>query len=248
MMQQFALACYCSLLLFSSAVVAAEEQLTLYTEHFPPYNFEENGAIHGINAEILQQACRLAKIKCVMQLYPWLRAMELAQKNPASGIFTISKTSSRVPLFKWVGPIASAKAYLYRLASRPEITVNTLQQAKQYSIAVAHGDVYEEFLLSAGFEYGKNLIEFRSKSEPIPLFIQGKVDLMIGSDIVMPSWLASQQLPAETAVPVIELTNAGHNFLALNHAVPAEIATRLQQAIDELKQNGQYQQIVQSYQ
>ncbi|OBP16310.1 hypothetical protein A5320_02565 [Rheinheimera sp. SA_1] len=251
-MQQLAWALFGSLLFLSSAQATADDQLTLYTEHFPPYNFEDNGTIgdqiRGINADILTQACVIAKIKCDMQMYPWLRAMELAQKNPASGIFTISRTKSRVPLFQWVGPIASSKAYLYRLVSRPEIAASTLEQAKQYSIAVAHGDVYEEFLLSKGFEYGKNLIEFRSKSEPIPLFVQGKVDLVIGSDIVIPSWLASHQLPADTAVPVIELTTSGNNFLALNHAVPAELAIRLQQAIDQLKQNGKYQQIVDSYQ
>lgn len=247
-MQQLAFTLFCSLLFLSSAQTIAEDQLTLYTEHFPPYNFEENGAIRGINADILSQACIMAKIICDMQLYPWLRAMELAQKNPASGIFTISRTNSRIHLFQWVGPIASSKAYLYRLASRTEVSANTLEQAKQFSIAVAHGDVYEDFLLGQGFEYGKNLIEFRSKSEPIPLFLQGKVDLVIGSDIVIPSWLASHQLPADTAVPVIELTTSGNNFVALNHAVPAEVAQRLQQAIDELKQNGRYQQIVESYQ
>jgi len=234
--------------LFSSLFASADDQLTLYTEHFPPYNFENNGVVRGINADILTQACQLAKIKCQMQSYPWLRAMELAQKNPASGIFTISRTKSRVPLFQWVGPIASSKAYLYRLATRPDVTATSLEQAKKYSIAVAHGDVYEEFLLSQGFEYGKNLIEFRSKSEPIPLFIQGKIDLVIGSDIVLPSWLASHQQPADTAVPVIELNTTGSNFVALNHAVPADIANRLQQAIDQLKQNGKYQQIVESYQ
>lgn len=247
-MQQLALAIFSSVLMFSSLKVTADDQLTLYTEHFPPYNYEENGVIRGINADILTQACLLAKISCVMQSYPWLRAMELAQKNPASGIFTISRTKSRVPLFQWIGPLASSKAYLYRLASRPEVVADSLEQAKQFSIAVAHGDVYEEFLLSQGFEYGKNLIEFRSKSEPIPLFVQGKVDLVIGSDIVIPSWLASHQLPADTAVPVIELTTSGSNFVALNHAVPAAVAKRLQQAIDALKQNGRYQQIVESYQ
>jgi polar amino acid transport system substrate-binding protein len=247
-MQQLASALFCSLFFFSSGYATADDQLTLYTEHFPPYNFEQNGVIRGINADILSQACLVAKIKCQMQSYPWLRAMELAQKNPASGIFTISRTKSRVELFQWVGPIASSKAYLYRLASRPEVAAKTLDQAKQFSVAVAHGDVYEEFLLSQGFEYGKNLIEFRSKSEPIPLFVQGKVDLVIGSDIVIPSWLASHQLPAEIAVPVIELSTSGNNFVALNHTVPTELANRLQQAIDQLKQNGQYQQIVDSYQ
>ena len=121
----------CCGLLFSSHFATADEELTLYTEHFPPYNFEVNGVVRGINADILTQACLLAKIRCAMQSYAWLRAMELAQKNPASGIFTISKIKSRVPMFQWVGPIASSKAYLYRLASRPEVTASNLEQTKK---------------------------------------------------------------------------------------------------------------------
>ncbi len=247
-MQQFIFAMFSMLFCLGCLSANAADKLTLYTEHFPPYNFEENGKIRGINADILTQACLLANITCDMQTYPWLRAFELAQKNPASGIFTISKTKSRTQLFQWIGPLASSKAYLYRLVSRPDVSATTLEQAKQFSIAVAHGDVYEDYFLEQGFEYGKNLIEFSSKSDPIPLFLQGKVDLVIGSDIVMPSWLASHKAAADAAIPVVDISSFGSNFVALNLAVSADVADRLQQAIDQLKQNGQFQQIVASYQ
>ncbi|KXI29827.1 substrate-binding periplasmic protein [Paraglaciecola hydrolytica] len=247
-MQPFIFAVFSCLFFFNSLLAAADDQLTLYTEHFPPYNFEENGKIRGINADILNEACAMANVSCEMQIYPWLRAFELAEKTPTSGIFTISKTEAREHLFQWVGPLASSKAFLYRLASRSDITIDNLEQAKQYSIAVAHGDVYEEFLLAQGFEYGKNLIQFRSKAESIPMFLQGKIDLVIGSDIVMPSWLANNQVPTDTAAPAFQINTAGNNFLALNHAVPTELAKRLQHAIDQLKHSGQYQKIVESYQ
>ena len=79
-MQQLAFAFLGCSLLLNSLLATADDELILYTEHFPPYNFENKGVVRGINADILNQACLLAKIKCMMQSYPWLRAMELAQK------------------------------------------------------------------------------------------------------------------------------------------------------------------------
>ena len=246
-MQRFRIKFISSLLLACSVQATAAETLTFYTEHFPPYNFEHNGKIRGINADILQRACELAKLQCVMQSYPWLRAFELAQKDPQGGLFTIVKTPAREKLFHWIGPTASSKSYLYRLKRRTDIQLTRLEDAKKYAIAVAHGDIYEEYLLSKGFEHGKNLLQFRSKSAPVPLFLQGKVDLIIGSDIVIPAWLAAQQVSADVAVPALDISPSTNNYVALNLAIPEKTRTELQQAIDLLKESGEFNQIVQSY-
>lgn len=237
--------CSCSL-----PVHAAEEnqtRLTLFTEHFPPYSFMLNGEIRGINADILREACVLAKIQCDMVSLPWLRAFEQAQQNHHSGLFPTVRTPKRRLLFQWIGPLASSKAFLYRLKSRPEVNPTSLEDAKRFGIAVARGDVYEEYFMAQGFSRGKNLLDFATKSEPIPLFLKGKVDLVVGSDLVMPDWLASQNQPADIAEPILDISLIGNNFLALNPKVPASTAAQLQQAIDQLKSSGRFKTIIARY-
>jgi len=235
---------FCTVLFFFAGPLYAAAALQLLTEHFPPYNYQDGDRITGINAEIIHRLCEISNTECSMQLYPWLRAYEYTLQNPKGGLFTTSRTPDRQTKFQWVRPLASSRAFLYRLKSRPQVNPKDLQQARQFGIAVARGDVYEEFLLQHGFVRGKNLLDFPSKSAPIALFLQGKVDLIIGSELVMPAWLAAHQASVELVEPVLELETKGENYLALNLAVPPAQVQALQQALDEMKRSGEYQRIV----
>ncbi len=219
-------------------------RLTLYTEHFPPYSYQQGSEITGINAEIVKRLCQDVGIECPMQLFPWLRAYENARQDPHSGVFSTVRTPTRAADFQWVGPLASSRSFLYRLKSRPEVAPQNLEQVKNYGIAVARGDVYEEYLLANGFVRGQNLLDFPSKTAPIALFLQGKVDLIIGSELVMPSWLAANQASIDLVEPVLALEVKGQNYLALKPAVPLSVVQRLQQALDAMKASGEYQRIV----
>lgn len=52
------------LILMSVAVSANSPSLQLYYEQFPPYNFKQDGAMLGINAEIVQVICMKAELQC----------------------------------------------------------------------------------------------------------------------------------------------------------------------------------------
>lgn len=221
--------------------------LHFYSEHFPPYNFEQDGAAKGINAEIVMRLCELAKIHCDIRFYPWLRAVEYAQKDPHGGLFSIVKTQKRQPLFQWVGPLASSHSFFYKLKKRPDIQIHTLADAKQFGVAVANGDIYQELLLEQGFERGKNLLDFPTKSAPMEMFLKGKVDLVIGSEIVMPAWLAPHKATMADVEQVLELNDLGNNYLALNLQVSPQVQQRLQQALEQLKSSGEFAQIVDRY-
>jgi len=115
----------------------------MYTEHFPPYSYEKDLQITGLNTELVRRSCQIAKIQCEFRLLPWLRAYEAAQNDPKSGLYSTSRNPLREDAFQWVGPLAHASANMYWLTSRPDAPPRTLEQAKQYIVAVARGDVYE---------------------------------------------------------------------------------------------------------
>lgn len=231
-------------LCWGQSVIAADDELALYTEHFPPYSYEVDGQARGINVALVQRACEIAEVQCRIQFFPWLRSMEQALRDPQGGIFSIVRTQKRAPRFHWIGPLASSRSYLYRLKRRPEVNPQTLEQAKKFGIAVAHGDIYQELLLEQGFIPGVNLLDFPSKSAPIELFLKGRVDLVIGSDIVMPAWLAPHKANMDQVEVVLELSNLGNNFLALNPKVAPDVRNRLQQALDQMRASGEWQQLI----
>ncbi|MDP4529331.1 transporter substrate-binding domain-containing protein [Alkalimonas delamerensis] len=224
------------------------QELMLYTEHFPPFSYEESGQITGSNTEILRQLCQRAEVDCQFELYPWRRAFDSALSNHNGGLFSTSRSRDREALFQWVGPLAYNRPYLYRLKSRPEIQVKQLNDAKKYMIAVARGDVFEEYFLTLGFEHGQHLLDFESKSAATPLFLQGRVDLMVSSELVMPVWLAQYQQSMEVVEAVIALDDIAGNYLALHPKVPVELVQRLQNELDKMRLSGEFDAIVQRFQ
>lgn len=226
---------------------SATEQLTLYTEHFPPYNYNDAQGVTGLNTELLRLSCQRAKITCRFELYPWLRAFEKATKDPQGGLFSTSRNAEREHLFKWAGPLAHSKASMYRLKSRPDVSPGTLEHAKQHIVGVARGDVYEQYLLNKGFAYGENLLGFTTKADAVGLFLQGKVDLLIASELILPSWLAEYGMTTNIVEPVLDLSEVGANYLALNPAVPDLLVHRLQLALNELDGSAQHQQLMQQF-
>lgn len=42
----------------------------MYTEHFPPYSYEKDQQITGLNTELVRRSCQIAKIQCEFRLLP----------------------------------------------------------------------------------------------------------------------------------------------------------------------------------
>ncbi|MGI5310002.1 substrate-binding periplasmic protein [Rheinheimera sp. WS51] len=238
------------LLLSGTSILPVSAQiLTIATEHFPPYNYlDDNSKVVGINAELVQRSCEIAAIDCSIQSYPWLRAMSLTLENDYGALFSTLRSADRERQFQWVGPLVKSRAILYRLKSRPEIQVTRLEDAKNYVVGVARGDVYEAYLQQNGFSYGKNLFGFATKAEAANLFVQGKIDLLIGSWQILPMWLAPYNATVDDVEEAFQLRELGDNYLALNLKVPKQMVDQLQQALQKLHESGEYQQILEKYQ
>ncbi|WP_333607281.1 substrate-binding periplasmic protein [Arsukibacterium sp.] len=234
-------------LVFSHSLPAKTPPLTFYTEHLPPYSYLEQGELKGINVELVQQLCQQLALECQFQLLPWARAFELAQRDVNSGVFSTARSPQREALFQWVGPLASDWGYLFRLRSRPEVAPVDLEQAKAFSIAVVRGDVYEQYFLRQGFKYRENLLDYSTRAESIPLFLQGRVDLIPASPLAISRWLAEYDAPPDVAEIVFKLRGVGDNYLALHPQMRTELVAQLQQALQQFVQSADYQQLLQRY-
>lgn len=239
---------YLSLLMILFGCGAKAESLQLYTEEFFPYNYTENQQHRGINTDFLKLACEKAALNCTFTTLPWLRAYELAKQTPNSGLYSMVRTQSREANFLWVGPLASSVTYLYRLKHRTEVTAANLEQAKNFGIAVAHGDFFEEYFLQHGFQLDQNLLRVKRKTDAVPLFLSGKIDLLIGSEQVIPSWLAPFGKGRADVEPVLDISYIGKNYLALHPATNAALVQRLELAIQQLTADGHIQRLLVEYQ
>lgn len=241
---------FCIILVASPVALPAYPQadkLTIYTEHFPPYNYHQNGEIDGVNIRLVKHLCREARVVCTFEIYPWLRAFDNALKDPLGGLVSTSRTQKRENQFQWVGPLFFADSYLYRLSSRTDVKATDLDQVKQYIVGIPRGDVYEEYFLEHGFSYDKNLIAFSNKTHGFDMLIKGKIDLIMGSEVVIPYWLSRLGKDRLIVEAVLPLQGVGGNHLALNSAVPKQLVSRLQEQLNRMRHSGKLDKLKSEY-
>ena len=94
--------CLC---LQAGASMAAE--LRFVTEDFPPFTYalrEPSSTDAGIHAagplvEIVQAVCERLQYRCRIDIHPWRRALDLAERGEADGIFTVVRSPRRETFF-----------------------------------------------------------------------------------------------------------------------------------------------------
>lgn len=228
---------------------AKEPQLIIYTEHFPPYSFQAEDQITGINIELVKEACHIAKIGCSFEILPWSRAMKSAQYHKNSGIASTSRSFAREKLFQWVGPLVSGKNYFFKLKSRNDINATSLQDLTKYTVAANRNDIYEKILIDRGFVKGRTLLDTSSQESRVKLFFDGKLDLLIASSITLPTYLHERGYDSSIIEPVLplKLPELQGNYLALNLAVNKKLTTQLNKAVEYLIESGRVKKIVDSF-
>lgn len=216
---------------------APPQNLTIYTEEHPPYNFLHDGKVVGINADILRAICKATNLQCKFVMLPWNRAYKNTLEDPRSGLISTSRTPQREALFLWVGPLVSSETWFYKLSKRHDVIVNTSQDLLKYSVGVPRHDAYESILTNLGFVKGKNLMNLAYKPEVDDLFFKGKLDLIIASELTLPYQLkptgySIADLAAVAELPTPELKG---NNLALNKDFSSQQVESLKQALEQMK-------------
>ena len=117
----------------------------MFTETYPPYNMKEDGKLTGLSIEVLNAVLKQLNSKQTIEdvlLTNWSRAYSIALKNNNSMVFSTTRTESREPLFKWVGPIVNTKVGAIALKDK-KITINSIEDFNKYKIGAVLKDVGE---------------------------------------------------------------------------------------------------------
>ena len=238
-----------SLLVISGA--RAEESpdtdLVLLTENFPPYNMAKNGKnfaqdenINGIAVDIVREISKRANITYSLTLrFPWERVYKLALENPGYGVFVMARLPDREKLFKWVGPIGPDDWIMLAKADS-KITLQSLEDARQYKIGAYKGDAIAETLAKQGL---KPVVVLRDQDNAKKL-LNGQIDLWATGDPAG-RYLARQE--GVTGLKTVLRFNSAQLYLALNREVPDETVAKLQAALDQLRKEGGVDEIMGRY-
>lgn len=223
------------------------EPIQIVTEDYPPYNYEVNGELTGFSTEVVKLIVQKLGMQAQPKLLPWARAYLIALKNKNTLLYTTTRNQERENLFKWVGPLAPRTLFLFKLKTRDDIKINSLEDAKKHRIGVVIKGAFSQNLISKGFVVGKNINQVSNEEQNIKMLFLGRIDLIGNVELYMAYELKSLGLDFTQLEKVYEFPDNSSYYMAFNKKTPDTIVNSFQKALDELKQDGTYQKIAEKY-
>ena len=239
-----------ALALAASAMPAlAAERLYIFTENYPPYNASETGKgyahseedITGICTDMVKAMLDRVDYDYVMKMRAWSYAYNWVQGRENHGLFCTARTDEREDQFQWVGPLASIKWTLFA-APDSDLTLNSLEDAKDLSIAGYKGDVMSEYLVDRGY----NVVMGVSGDVNTRRLTLGQADLWVTDGLVGP--LVAEEEHGITGLKPVLVFRETPMYLAFSNSTDPAIVADLQRALDEARAAGEIDRIVASYQ
>ncbi|MCG7198867.1 ABC transporter substrate-binding protein [Marinobacter pelagius] len=230
----------------SSALAA--ERLYIFTENYPPYNASKSGQgfahsedeITGICTDMVKAMLARVDYDYVMKMRVWSYAYDWVQGRENHGLFCTARTDEREDQFQWVGPLASIKWTLFA-APDSDITLSSLEDARDLRIAGYKGDVMSDYLVSKGF----NVVMSSSGDVNAQRLVLGQADLWVTDGLVGPL-VAKEEHDIEGLKPVLVFRETPM-YLAVSNETAPEVVKDLQNALDSARSSGELESIVASY-
>ncbi len=240
-----------SILLMMSHCLSASQlnttKLKIVTEHYPPYQeLSKHGKIAGFSTEIVRAALKHTDIDYHMQIYPWSRSYALAKERANTCIYSMERNEAREQIFQWIAPIVEVNDFFVGLSNRTDIKLNTIEDVKNYKVAVLRDDRTHHLLLSMGFVENKNLYVINNTYSMLQLLLtQKSIDLVLADTINIEYRAKFNKIDPNLSRSYMKLnTEIVQLQFACNLETSAPVIRSLKDAFKTIKSNGEYQAIL----
>lgn len=217
------------------------EGLTLTTEDAPPTNFTTDGGktITGSATEQIHELFKRAGIKYTIALFPWQRAIDMAEQEKDTCVYSTTRTEAREKKFAWVGPIAPNDWVLFAKADS-KIELKTLDDARKYRVGGYRGDAVAEYLEAQSFK----MDNATNDDQSLKKLMAGSIDIW-ATGILAGPWTAKKQNAQIKPLLNFKKTEL---YLACHPAVSKEVVDKLNVTLQAMAKDGTTAKINKKYQ
>lgn len=189
---------------------AAENNLRVVTENWPPYNYQtDKGEVSGVATEVVKRVLNNTELSYSIDVFPWARSYKLAQGQPNTLIYSIFKTAEREPYFHWFCPLLpNLDMFFFALNDNQVKPIAKLDASTTLKIGVVREDFPYQILRSRGLHEGKQLYLSSSDEVNLKRLLVGEVDVVPTSIRSMKSRLKSMGLSFDKVTPVYQLLSS----------------------------------------
>ncbi|WP_170830276.1 substrate-binding periplasmic protein [Maridesulfovibrio ferrireducens] len=215
-------------------------------ENHPPYNYKEDGIAKGIVYDLVCLIMEnVGESETNIVFVPWARGYRSLENGSGDVLFSMARTPERENKFKFVGPVFKTSEFLYRKKGS-NVNVVTIDDAKAVSkIGVVRSTFPHQVLAQKGFT---NLDAGSSYEAGFHKLLKGRVDLIsISDEMLQRMFIDLPDLDSSMFERVGPPICSASGYIAFGLHVPDTVVLEWQKALDELKESGEYQKIVDKY-
>lgn len=162
------------------AVSEPNNEITVVTEQWPPYNYlASSGKVIGSATKVVEETLQQANIPYTLNIYPWARAYKTALEKPNVLIYSILRSPQREKLFHWICPLNTIQYHFFKLSDRKDIKINSINDVKQYSLGLIRDSYMHNYLKNNGFIEGKHFQISGNNQANINLLLAERIDIII---------------------------------------------------------------------
>lgn len=182
----------------------------------PPYTFEENGQLIGVDLEIFNGYCASRGYTCKTKSYDFAGMLGAVSSGQADIAFSgISITDQRRKAMEFSDPYAKSSWSLISLTKR-NILITDLSQLKKYSIGFPTGTVFMGYVQktfdSKGYYSVSNVKLYPSYGEALTDLQNGSLDLVFVDDSMLTTYINKLKLPIQSSYEIPYADQLGFAF------------------------------------
>lgn len=222
------------------------QTLTVVTEEYPPYNFQDSNSkrISGMATEVVEEILKRTHISYKLGIYPWARAYQMAQDAPNVLIYSIGRNAQRENLFKWVDVIAPYDVYLYRLKARPQVKVHSMDDLRNYKIGAVRDDIRAQYLEKAQIPMDL-VVEDSSNAKKLA---SRRIDMFPIDELGVVALYKREGLDPADVVKVFKLDALSTGlYMAFSKQTSDDVVRKCKAALAEMKRDGTFEKIRAKY-
>jgi polar amino acid transport system substrate-binding protein len=217
---------------FGDQPIESDFQLQVVTESWYPFNYiNEQEKIVGSSTDFVRRILDKADISYTINLYPWNRSYNIARHEDNVLIYSIIRSAIREKMFHWVCPLSNDVTHsIFKLSSRKNINMQTLDDLKHYSISVTRGSFPHEYFINKGHAVKQKIQLISTNERSLKMLLQGQVDLIVEVEETLYEMLTAEDIREEAIEVVHTFAEQGENCLALSKGTPLPLVEKIRQA------------------
>ncbi|MBX9755951.1 MAG: hypothetical protein K2X80_14445 [Pseudomonadaceae bacterium] len=160
--------------LWGDLSMADQTPIKLLTFDEPPWVDAQQTPLQGPTIELIKELFARAGVPYSIEVLPLKRALMMANTRPGTCVFPIERSQERETGLRWISPLVVSR-YGFYAAPGQTVNLQTLEDARPYSVASYLGSGVGEYLLSRGF----NVVEVSSAKLGPNMLAHKRFDLWV---------------------------------------------------------------------